>query len=63
VNRDYGEIFRSALKVLVILCLLAPLLVIAHKVFADVTALTQHYSGGEFWSALFRHVLWSLAGR
>jgi len=63
VNRDYGEFFRSALKVVAILCLLAPLLMIAHKVSADVTALARQYSGGDFWQALLRHLLWSLAGR
>jgi hypothetical protein len=63
VNRDYREFFRSAAKVLVILCLLAPFLMIAHKAFADITALAQQYSGGDFWTALLRHVLWSLAGR
>ena len=63
MNRDYGEFSRAAMKVLVILCLLAPLLMIAHKVFGDITALAQQYSGGDFWHALLRHVLWSLAGR
>ena len=62
VNRDYGELFKSALQVLAILCLIALFSMISHKAFVDITVLAQQHSGGEFWAALARYVLRNLAG-
>jgi hypothetical protein len=62
VNQHYDELFKSALQVLAILCLIALLSMVAHKAFADIAVLTQQHSGGDFWAALARLVLRNLAG-
>jgi hypothetical protein len=62
VNRHYGELFKSALQVLAILCLIALFSMVAHKALADIAVLAQQHSAGDFWAALARHVLRNLAG-
>jgi hypothetical protein len=62
VNRDYGELFKSALQVLAILCLIVLFSMVAHKALVDITGLAQQHFGGDFWAALARHVLRNLAG-
>jgi hypothetical protein len=60
--KDRGGLFKSALQMLAILCLVALLAVILHKALADVSRLAQQYSGTDFWAALARQVLRNLAG-
>ena len=62
MNREHSQLFKSALQVLAILCLIALFSMVAHKAFADITVLAQQHSGGDFWAALARHVLRNLAG-
>ena len=62
MGNDRDGLFRTALQVLAILCLIVLFATIFHKAFADVSALARQYSGGDFWAALARLVLRNLAG-
>jgi len=57
-----GVSVQNIVQVLAILGLLLMLSVIFHKGFADIAALAQKHSGGEFWQALVRYFLANLAG-
>lgn len=45
-----------------IACMAAIVAVIAHKAYADISALAARYSGGEFWVRLGRYFLANLGG-
>jgi hypothetical protein len=60
--RSRGGLFKTALQVLAILCLIGLFSVIAHKAFADIVVLAHQHSGSDFWAALARHVFRNLSG-
>ena len=62
VNKGRDELFKTALQVLAILCLIGLFSMIGHKVVADVVVLAQQHSGGDFWAALARQLFRNLAG-
>jgi hypothetical protein len=62
VNKGRDDLFKTALQVLAILCLIGLFSMIGHKVVADVVVLAQQHSGGDFWTALARHLFRNLAG-
>ena len=62
MNKDRDDLFKTALQLLAVLCLIGLFSMIGHKVFADIGVLAQQHSGGDFWAALARHVLRNLAG-
>jgi hypothetical protein len=57
-----GERARDALQALGILCIGGLFAMIAHKGYADVTALAAKYSGTEFWVRFARYVIANLGG-
>lgn len=62
MNRGIGESVKDVMQVLAVLCMIALVSVIVHKGYADVLALSQKYSGEEFWVRLARYLIANLAG-
>lgn len=62
VNRRVGESVKDVMQVLAVLCVIALVSMILHKAYADVSALSQNYAGGEFWIRLARYLIANLAG-
>ena len=60
--RSRGRLFKTALQVLAVLCLVGLFSMIAHKAFADIIMLAHRHSGSDFWAALARHVFRNLSG-
>jgi hypothetical protein len=50
------------LQILAVFCAIAIWAVILHKGSADVSALAQKHSGGEFWIALAKYFLRNIGG-
>jgi hypothetical protein len=53
---------RTFFQVLAVLCLAGIILVILHKAYTDMTALSQANRGHSFWPALVRYIFRTLAG-
>jgi hypothetical protein len=62
MSRNRDDLFRTALQVLAVVCLVLLFTTIFHKVFADISALARQYSGSDFWAALARQLIRNLAG-
>ena len=62
IEKGHGQLFKTALQAVAVLCLVALFAMLLHKAFADVSALAQRHSGSDFWAALARQVLRNLAG-
>ena len=62
MSRDRDHLFRTALQMLAIVCLIVLFATIFHKAFADVAALARQHSGTDFWAALARQLIRNLAG-
>lgn len=56
------ELFKTALQVVGILCLMGLFAMIFHKAFVDISVVWQQHSGGDFWVALGRYLFRNLAG-
>jgi len=56
-----GDMFKTALQVVAVLCLVLIFSMIFHKAFADISDLAQQYSGSEFWAALAWKIIWNIA--
>ncbi len=59
---DRDALFKTALQVLSILCLIGLMAMIFHKGLADLSVVWRQHSGGDFWVALARYLLRNLAG-
>jgi len=59
-TRNPGELFKTVMQVLAILCLIAIFAVIGHKAVVDLSALAERYPGSDFWPALGRYLLRNL---
>jgi len=62
MSRDRDDLFRTALQVLAIVCLVLLFATIFHKAFGDISALARQHSGSDFWAALARQLIRNLAG-
>jgi len=62
MGRDRDGLFRTALQVLAIVCLILLFATLFHKAFADIAALARQHSGSDFWAALARQLIRNLAG-
>jgi hypothetical protein len=59
---DRDALFKTALQIFSILCLIGLMALIFHKGFADLSVVWREHSGGDFWVALARYLLRNLAG-
>ena len=55
-------LIKTALQIFAILCLVLLLAMVVHKALTDMSSLARQYSGTDFWVALARQVLRTLAG-
>ena len=62
MSRPPGVAARNVLQALGVAGIVGLLSIIAHKGYADVTALAAKFSGQEFWLRLARYVIANLAG-
>ena len=54
--------FKTLLQILAVPCVAVIVSMILHKGYADVSALAQKHSGGEFWVALGQYFIRNLGG-
>jgi hypothetical protein len=62
MSKHHDDLFRTALQVLAIVCLVLLFTTIFHKAFADISALARQHSGSDFWAALARQLIRNLGG-
>jgi hypothetical protein len=62
MGRDRDGLFRTALQVLAIVCLILLFATLFHKALGDISALARQHSGTDFWAALARQLIRNLAG-
>jgi len=62
MSKGRGDLFKTAMQVLAVLCLVVIFSMVLHKAFHDISRLAQLHSGGDFWVALGRQLLRNLGG-
>jgi hypothetical protein len=62
MGKHHDNLFKTAVQLFAIVCLIALFSMVFHKAFADLSVLAQQHSGADFWAAVARHVLRNLAG-
>lgn len=62
MNSGIGNSITNLLQILAVCCMILIFSLILHKGYADISALAQKHSSGEFWLALARYLMRNLAG-
>lgn len=61
-QRPSDEVVKTVMQVIAILMLLGLFAMLAHKAYADFSALARQHSGADFWLAFLRYVFRNMAG-